>query len=260
MRLNKLIVISGFAALALVAGCASDSKKSGEGKEDTLEALEAETAEASDSWILLFDGKTSDGWRGYRSESFPSAWEIVDGTLHIQGSGRGEAGAAEGGDILYDKKFSNFHFTFEWKVAEGGNSGVFYLGQESDELDHIWKTAPEYQILDNERHLDAELGKDGNRKSASLYDIYPAKPQNSNPAGEWNTGEIMVYNGTVIHKQNGETVVEYHLWTPKWYEDVAASKFPELNETWAEVAKEGYIGLQDHGDDVWFRNLKVKEL
>ncbi len=254
MRLNKLIVLTGLAALSLLVGCNSNSKKSSEDNEDTLDTLEA------DAWIVMFDGKTSDGWRGYAKETFPAAWVIEDGVLHIQGSGRGEAGAVEGGDILYDRKFGNFHFTFEWKIAEGANSGIFYLGQESDDYDAIWKTAPEYQVLDNERHIDAGLGKDGNRQSASLYDIYPAIPQNANPPGEWNTGEIMVYNGTVIHKQNGETVVEYHLWTPKWYEDVAVSKFPGENENWAEVAKEGYIGLQDHGDDVWFRNLKIKEL
>jgi hypothetical protein len=102
--------------------------------------------------------------------------------------------------------------------------------------------------------------KDINRKSASLYDLIPAKPQNAKPAGEWNTAEILVYNGTVVHKQNGETVLEYHLWTSEWNELVAGSKFPEYNEDWANVAKEGYIGLQDHGDDVWYRDIKLKEL
>ena len=116
------------------------------------------------------------------------------------------------------------------------------------------------QVLDNAGHPDAMLGKDGNRQAGSLYDLIPAKPQNANPPGEWNKAEVISFNGTVVHKQNGETVVEYHLWTPDWYELVKGSKFPGLNENWAEVAKEGYIGLQDHGDDVWFRNVKVKEL
>ena len=116
------------------------------------------------------------------------------------------------------------------------------------------------QILDNERHPDAILGKDGNRQAGSLYDLVPAKPQNTKPAGEWNSVEIISYRGTVVHKQNGETIVEYHLWTDDWKAKVADSKFPELNEKWADVAKEGYIALQDHGDDVWFRNIKIKEL
>ncbi|MDH5475422.1 MAG: DUF1080 domain-containing protein [Cyclobacteriaceae bacterium] len=217
-------------------------------------------AEATDGWILMFDGKTSDGWRGYGKDHFPSGWDITDGTIKMNGSGRGEAGAEDGGDIIYDREFGNFHFKMEWKVSEGGNSGIFYLGQENTELGPIWRTAPEMQVLDNEKHPDAILGKDGNRMAGSLYDLIPAKPQNAKAVGEWNQVEIIVYKGTVVHKQNGETVLEYHLWTPEWDELVAGSKFPGLNPDWAKVASKGLIGLQDHGDDVWFRNLRIKEL
>ncbi|MBT8206518.1 MAG: DUF1080 domain-containing protein [Eudoraea sp.] len=216
--------------------------------------------EVAEGWKLLFDGETSTGWRSYGKETFPEGWVIADGMIHCPGSGRGEAGGKDTGDILYGTKFSNFHLKLEWKLSEGGNSGIFYLGQESDDLDFIWKTAPEMQILDNEKHPDAQKGKDGNRQAGSLYDLIPAKPQNAKPVGEWNQVEIMVYKGSVWHKQNGEQVVEYHLWTPEWYEMVAGSKFPSLNENWAEVASEGYFGLQDHGDDVWFRNIKIKQL
>ncbi|HPR33275.1 MAG TPA: DUF1080 domain-containing protein [Prolixibacteraceae bacterium] len=216
--------------------------------------------EKAEGWQLLFDGKTTDGWRNYGKETFPNGWIIDGDALMCQGSGRGEAGAKEGGDILYNKKFSNFHLKMEWKISEGGNSGIFYLGQETPEFDFIWKTAPEMQVLDNAKHPDALLGKDGNRQAGSLYDLIPAKPQNTKPAGEWNSAEIICFKGTVVHKQNGETVLEYHLWTPEWNELVAGSKFPELNPTWADVASEGYIGLQDHGDDVWYRNIKIKEL
>jgi hypothetical protein len=215
-------------------------------------------AEVADGWVLLFDGKTSEGWRGYKKEYFPENWQIVDGTLYCVASGRGEAGAINGGDIIYDKTFENFKLKLEWKISEGGNSGIFYLAQE--ELDKIWRTAPEMQILDNERHIDAELGKDGNHQAGSLYDLIPADPQNAKPAGEWNQVEIIVYKGTIIHKQNGEKVVEYHLWTPEWIEMIAGSKFPSYNPNWAEVAAKGYIGIQDHGDDVWFRNIKIKEM
>ncbi|MFZ1270355.1 MAG: DUF1080 domain-containing protein, partial [Bacteroidales bacterium] len=182
-----------------------------------------------------------------------------DGTLHCIGSGMGEAGGG-GGDIIYDKKFSNFHLKLEWKISEGGNSGIFYLAQEGPEWDYIYKTAPEMQVLDNERHPDAEAGKDGNRQAGSLYDLIPANPQNAKPAGEWNTAEIKVYKGSVWHIQNGETILEYHLWTPEWNNLVAGSKFPALNPDWANVASEGYIGLQDHGDDVWYRNVQIREL
>ncbi|MFW6370245.1 MAG: 3-keto-disaccharide hydrolase [Bacteroidota bacterium] len=230
--------------------------------EDTVEDASAPNTlteeEREEGWRLHFDGEDAEGWRGYMKDSLPGAWEIVDGTIHCQGSGRGEAGAIDGGDIIYDQKFDNFHLKLEWKISEGGNSGIFYLGQEGP--DFIWKTAPEMQVLDNERHPDAMLGKDGNRKAGSLYDLIPADPQNTKPAGEWNSVEIIVYKGTVVHRQNGETVLEYHLWTPEWEEMVADSKFPELNPDWANVAQEGYIGLQDHGDDVWFRDIKIKEL
>ncbi|MCG8306082.1 MAG: DUF1080 domain-containing protein [Cytophagales bacterium] len=214
--------------------------------------------EKKEGWILLFNGKTTDGWRKYGTKEFPKGWVIDDNALMCRGSGRGEAGAEDGGDILYDKKFENFHLKLEWKISEGGNSGIFYLGQERDDLDFIWKTAPEMQVLDNERHPDAELGTDGNRKAGSLYDLISAKPQNAKPAGQWNSVEIICYKGTVIHKQNGKVVVEYHLWTPEWEAMVSDSKFPALNANWAKVAKEGYIGLQDHGDDVWFKNIKLK--
>lgn len=247
--------------------CTGGQKKSGEeadtqGKKATVVEVvpnELMEDEKEEGWMLLFDGKTSEGWRGVNQETFPAGWEVINGTLHCKESGKGEAGAEDGGDILYEKKFSNFHLKFEWKISEGGNSGVFYLGQEV-EGDPIWKTAPEFQVLDNEKHPDAMLGENGNRKAASLYDLIPADPQNTKPAGEWNSAEILVYDGTVVHRQNGETVLEYHLWTDDWHELVADSKFPELNPDWADVAKSGYIALQDHGDAVWYRDLKIKEL
>jgi hypothetical protein len=215
--------------------------------------------EIKEGWKLLFDGETSQGWRGVNKAHFPEAWTVVDGALMCKGSGRGEAGSEDGGDILYDQQFSNFLLRLEWKISEGGNSGIFYLGQEIEEWP-IWKTAPEMQVLDNDKHPDSFMGVDGNRKAGALYDLIPANPQNTKPAGEWNSVEIMVYRGTVVHRQNGETVLEYHLWTDDWNKLVAGSKFPELNPDWANVAESGYIALQDHGDDVWFRNIRIKEL
>jgi hypothetical protein len=213
---------------------------------------------------LLFDGQTMDNFRGYCREDVPSAWVIEDGTIHIKGSGKGEAGAKDGGDIITKNKYRNFELSLEWKVSEGGNSGIFYLAQEKCAHDSvagepIYKSSPEMQILDNERHPDAKLGKNGNRQAGSLYDLVPAKPQNANPAGQWNKVVITVYKGTVIHNQNGENVVEYHLWTDDWKAMCADSKFAEWPD-FINPAEEGYIGLQDHGDDVWFRNIKIKEL
>lgn len=255
MKTKSIIIVLSLLILPVLPGCKSTSKVAGK-KGTPLNTLTK--AEKEDGWTLLFDGKTSDGWRGYKKDHFPSGWQVVDGTLHCIGSGRGEAGSKEGGDIIYDKEFQNFDLKLEWKISEGGNSGIFYLGQET--MDHIYETAPEMQVLDNARHPDAKLGKDGNRQAGSLYDLIPAKPQNAKPAGEWNTVEIIVYKGTVVHKMNGKTVLEYHLWTPEWNKLVAGSKFPKLNPNWADVAPKGYIGLQDHGDDVWYRDIKIKEL
>lgn len=252
-------------SIVFAVSCQSGQKKAGE-KSAQVEKTEAapelnklSAEETSNGWQLLFDGTTSTGWRGYNKTEFPKGWEVVDGTLHCIGTGTGEAGAENGGDIIYDKKFKNFDLKLEWKISKGGNSGIFYLAQEVKDWP-IWKTAPEMQVLDNANHPDAQLGKDGNRQAGSLYDLIPAVPQNSKPFGEWNSAEIICFKGTVVYKQNGEKVLEFHLWTDDWKKMVAASKFPEYNKDWADVAKEGFIGFQDHGDDVWYRNVKIKNM
>ena len=209
-------------------------------------------------WVLMFDGKSTDGWRGYNKTAFPEkGWAVEEGTLHVIGSSKGEAGGG-GGDLLYDKKFRNFEISLDWKVSEGGNSGIFYLAQEIPG-EPVWKSAPEMQILDNEKHPDARLGVDGNRAAGSLYDLIPGDMKAVKPAGEWNKVKIMVYKGTVVHYVNGKQVLEYHLWTEDWKMMVLNSKFKDY-DAFLNTAEEGYIVLQDHGDDVWFRNIKIKEL
>ena len=225
-----------------------------------------EFAKGKDGFITLFDGSSLKGWRGYNQDTVPARWSIDGKALKFSGTGEGEAQAKDGGDIIFARKFKNFELTFDWKVAKGSNSGVFILAREI-KGEPIYISSPEYQILDNANHADASQGENGNRQSASLYDMIPAKPQNAKPFGEWNTGGITVYKGSVFYKQNGKTVVEYHLWTPKWEELINNGKFKKggdfplaygLLTNLGGDEREGYIGFQDHSDDVWFRNIKIK--
>ena len=220
-----------------------------------------------DDFYILFDGETFNGWRGYGRNDVPARWIIEDGAIKFNGSGGGEAQESDGGDLIFGYKFKNFELSIDWKCSKGANSGIFYLAQEILNQP-IYISSPESQVLDNENHPDARMGKDGNRKSTSLYDMIPANPQNAKPFNEWNNTTIIVYRGTVLHQQNGENVLEYHLWTPQWTEMLQASKFSqeawplafELLNNCGGANREGYIGLQDHGDDVWFRNIKIKIL
>lgn len=260
--MKRTLRLLGVAVLAVsMTGCLGGNKKA---KTETA----ANTAEEDVNTIVLFDGTSLDGWRGYNRPDLPGKWSIEDGALKISGGGGGEAQDKDGGDIIFDRKFKNFELSFDWKVSKAGNSGIFYLAQELPGKP-IYVSAPEYQILDNINHIDANLGVDGNRQSASLYDMIPAKPQNAKPVGEWNTGKIIVFKGTVVHYQNDKPVLEYHLWTDQWNKMIDNSKFRkdgEFGDTYEYMInvggenREGYIGLQDHGDDVWFRNIKVKIL
>ncbi|MGM0547183.1 MAG: 3-keto-disaccharide hydrolase [Bacteroidota bacterium] len=263
MKISNLILISLIGFGLLFSSCESSEEDSDQSEEQAEEAPvnTLTEAEKEDDWQLLFDGEDpSEHWRGYCDEAFPdSGWTVEDNALKVIGSGSGEAGG-EGGDVISKEKYTDFELQLEWKVEKGGNSGIFYLAEElCDEGEPIWKSAPEMQILDNENHPDAKMGEDGNRQAGSLYDMIPADPQNANPHGEWNTARIMVYQGTVVHYQNGEKILEYHLWTDDWKEMVENSKFDEFSG-FEDVAKEGYIGLQDHGNDVWFRNIKIKDM
>jgi hypothetical protein len=219
-----------------------------------------------DGFHVIFNGVSFKGWRGYNRDDVPKRWVIDEGAIKFTGSGGGEAQETDGGDLIFAYKFKNFELSVDWKCSKGANSGIFYLAQEI-KGQPIWISSPESQVLDNENHPDAKMGKDGNRQSTSLYDMIPAKPQNANPFGEWNNTTIIVYRGTVLHQQNGENVLEYHLWTPQWTAMLQASKFKlggefplafDLLNNCGGPNREGYIGLQDHGDDVWFKNIRIK--
>ena len=219
-------------------------------KNNTLTAKEKK-----EGWTLLFDGKTMDGWRKCNATEMAANWIIDDESMKVTRGPR--AGSGQGGDVLYGaKKFKNFELSIDWKIEKEGNSGIFYYIVEYPGQP-IYYAAPEVQVLDNWNAGDNKLT---NHLAGSLYDMLPALPQNAKPADEWNNIVVRVKDGKVTHTQNGVKVVEYELWTPTWYELVAKSKFKDWPGFKEGPAKEGFIGLQDHGYDCWFRNIKIREL
>jgi hypothetical protein len=221
-------------------------------------------AEKTAGWRLLWDGRTTDGWRSAKSETFPAkGWEIKDGVLSVLASGGAESAA--GGDIITRERFSEFELVLDFKITPGANSGIKYYCQPN--LDPITgsgaKTTTgsaiglEFQILDDARHPDAKLGCDGNRTIASLYDLMPASASKQpNPIGEWNTARVLVRGSHVEHWLNGAKVLEYERGGEEFRKCVKTSKYktiPGFGE-WAD----GHILLQDHGNDVSFRNVKIR--
>ena len=200
---------------------------------------------AESEWQPLFDGKSLQGWRNYRSENVRKQCIVTGGELKLTGKG--------GGDLITERSFQNFELTVDWKVSEGGNSGIFFLADES--ADRIYFNAPEVQILDDARHAD---GKISSHRSGSLYDLVASPDASQKAAGEWNTTTIRIHKSQLTVHHNELLVTDIKIGSNTWDELVANSKF----KNWPGFGKNsrGHIGLQDHGDQVSFRNIKIREL
>ena len=214
-------------------------------------------AEKAAGWRLLFDGKTFDGWRGFHSDKVPEGWTIEDGCIKkIQA--QSELGQA-GGDLITTDQFSSFELSLEWKLSKGGNTGIKYLVSESLPPTGKSGVSFEYQVLDDDNHPDAKAGIAGNRTAGSLYDLIPAsKNKKLNPIGEFNQVRIIVRGNQIEHWLNGVKVVQFERGSEDLKLRIAQSKFKNT-KGFGETAK-GHILLQDHGDAVWYRNIKIREL
>ena len=205
-------------------------------------------------WELLFDGKSTENWKGYNKASFPDkGWKVEDGMLIVEKSGTGEAGL--GGSIVTKEKYENFELTIDFLLSDTANSGILYMVTEV-EGSEIWHNAPEYQVLDDARY--AEKGSTNIHFTAANYDIHAAEKDFKKPKGEWNTARIIKNKEHVEHWLNGNKVVEYELWTPEWEDLVKSSKFKDYSGYGR--TKIGQIGIQDHGYEVKFRNLKIRSI
>lgn len=201
-------------------------------------------AEQAEGWKLLFDGTSLAGWKGYKTATVPTGWTVAGGVLTRSGAG---------GDLMTAEQYGNFEMRFEWKVPEKGNSGIIYRIAETEQ--YPWQTGPEYQVLHNQGHAD---GKNPITSAGSNYAVNPPVKDVTKPVGEWNEGRLLVRGNLVEHWLNGVKVVEYEIGSADWETRVKASKFAKV-ANYGRMTR-GFIALQDHGDAVSYRNLKIRPL
>ncbi|MFN2603290.1 MAG: DUF1080 domain-containing protein [Gemmatimonadaceae bacterium] len=231
------------ATLIACTSCMATMSAPKQGDTSMTGGLTAEQRAAG--WRPLFDGTSTSAWRGYKTQAFPAGWHIVDGTLTKSGSQE---------DIMTREQFGNFELAFDWKLDTGGNAGVFYHATE--EYDHIYWSAPEYQLLDDANHPD---GKNRLTSAGAAYAVYPSPAGIVKPANEWNSSLIVIQGARVQHWLNGQKLLEYELWSPDWVAKVKASKFKDYPNY--GLAKSGYIGIQgDHDGVLSIRNVRIRPL
>jgi hypothetical protein len=206
--------------------------------------------EKKEGWTLLFDGKTTNGWRNYRSDKITNRWKASNGELYLDKSVTTGAG-----DILTDKEYKDYELALEWKISPCGNSGIIFNVVEDAKYENTYNSGPEMQVLDNSCHPDAKIIK---HRAGDLYDLISCSKETVKPVGEWNQVRLISKNAKMEFWLNGTKVVEFTMHTPEWDAMVAKSKFNTMPGF--GKALKGHIALQDHGDAVWFRNIKIREL
>ena len=243
--------------LVLAVSAGQGQSKGGRHSRAAVPPNSLTSAEKAEGWKLLFDGKTWNGWRGFRREKVPEeGWTIEDGAIkHV--AGKGEQ-SQQGGDIITVGQYGNFELQLEWRVSPGANSGIKYLVAEEMVKSGYSGLGFEMQVLDDDQHPDAKMGKGGNRTASALYDLIAPKNKVLHPVGEWNQVGLIIRGNHVEHWLNGAKVVEYELGSPQLKSLIAESKYKSI-AGFGEVRK-GHILLQDHGNEVWFRNIKLREL
>ena len=202
------------------------------------------SAERAAGWRLLFDGSTTAGWRGFRQAAVPGGWQVVDGALTRTGGG---------GDLITLDQFGNFELTIQWLIAEGGNSGIMFRVSEATDATHL--TGPEMQVLDNVRHPD---GRSPLSSAGACYGLYAPSQDVTRPAGVWNDVRLVVNGAHIEHWLNGVKIVEYEIGSPDWLSRLAGSPFRDV-PTYAREPR-GHIAVQDHGDRVAYRGIKIRPL
>jgi hypothetical protein len=240
-----------FPLLALLIACPALAADPGPA---TRPANRLTDEEAKAGWRLLFDGKTTDGWRGYKMDKMPPGWKVIDGALVRLAGGAGGKGAGGGDDVVTVEQFDDFELSLEWKVVDAaGNSGVLYRVSEDDNTS--WHTAPEMQVLDNA----AYPGRDSRELAGACYGLYAPPKDVSHPRGEWNAVRVVADGKHVEHWLNGVKVVEFELGSDDWNQRVAKSKFKDMKH-FKDPPTKGYICLQDHTARIEFRNIKIRPI
>lgn len=238
------------AAVAFLASCSGE--KTVKTEEGTLSATEASNA---DEWTDLFANNDFSSWHKYGGGEVGKAWKIENGEAYLDAKNKDGWQVGDGGDIITNDEYENFHLKYDWKISQGGNSGVIFLSHESPEYQYSWNTGMEMQVLDNDGHPDAKIVS---HRAGDLYDLIVSSEETAKPFGEWNTAEIIVKDAKLDLILNGTTIVSTTMWTPEWEALIADSKFKDMPNF--GTFKKGRIALQDHGNEVFFKNVMIKEL